>query len=378
MIHRMLSEDIKDVLANDNKIIVVYGARQVGKSTLIHSIIQDIGVKTAKANGDELAYHGVFTARNLGVMKEFIDDAKLLFIDEAQSIKNIGINLKILHDAMPEIKVIITGSSSIDLASDIKEPLTGRTQSYVLFPVALGELRTNKSKFEIRQELSQYLIYGMYPEILTTSTISKKILRLKELASAYLYKDVLMLANLRNNDKIFKLLQLLAYQIGQPVSVHELSNNLGLSSETVNHYIDLLEKSFVIFRLSGYSNNPRKEISKMNKIYFYDLGIRNTLIDNFQPLDQRIDKGQLFENFFIMEKIKKNSYQGDYSRYYFWRTYSGAEVDFIEAKDEKLIGYEVKANNKVGKAPKSWLENYKNSTFISINLDNYLQYLLTD
>lgn len=378
MIHRMLSEDIKDVLANDNKIIVVYGARQVGKSTLIHSIIQDIGVKTAKANGDELAYHGVFTARNLGVMKEFIDDAKLLFIDEAQSIKNIGINLKILHDAMPEIKVIITGSSSIDLASDIKEPLTGRTQSYVLFPVALGELRTNKSKFEIRQELSQYLIYGMYPEILTTSTISKKILRLKELASAYLYKDVLMLANLRNNDKIFKLLQLLAYQIGQPVSVHELSNNIGLSSETVNHYIDLLEKSFVIFRLSGYSNNPRKEISKMNKIYFYDLGIRNTLIDNFQPLDQRIDKGQLFENFFIMEKIKKNSYQGDYSRYYFWRTYSGAEVDFIEAKDEKLIGYEVKANNKVGKAPKSWLENYKNSTFISINLDNYLQYLLTD
>ncbi|MFZ1456050.1 MAG: DUF4143 domain-containing protein, partial [Saprospiraceae bacterium] len=249
---------------------------------------------------------------------------------------------------------------------------------YVLFPVALGELRTNKSKFEIRQELSQYLIYGMYPEILTTSTISKKILRLKELASAYLYKDVLMLANLRNNDKIFKLLQLLAYQIGQPVSVHELSNNLGLSSETVNHYIDLLEKSFVIFRLSGYSNNPRKEISKMNKIYFYDLGIRNTLIDNFQPLDQRIDKGQLFENFFIMEKIKKNSYQGDYSRYYFWRTYSGAVVDFIEANDEKLIGYEVKANNKVGKAPKSWLENYKNSTFISINLDNYLQYLLTD
>ena len=185
-----------------------------------------------------------------------------------------------------------------------------------------------------------------------------------------------MLSNVRNIDKIYKLLQLLAYQIGQPVSIHELANNLGLSSETVNHYIDLLEQSFVVFRLGGYSNNPRKEISKMNKIYFYDLGIRNSLIGNFQSLDLRMDKGQLFENFFIIEKIKKNCYDDDYSKYYFWRTYAGAEVDFIEAKDDKLVGYEIKAGKKLGKPPKSWLENYSNSTFNAINFDNFLDFIL--
>lgn len=309
-------------------------------------------------------------------MKDFADEAELLFIDEAQMIKDIGINLKILHDYQSKLKIIVTGSSSLDLASDIKEALTGRTASLSLYPISSGELRATKSKFELREELPFYMTYGMYPEILTTNSVSQKIQKLKELTSSYLLKDILMLANIRNSDKIYKLLQLLAYQIGQPVSINQHGNTLRLSSETVNHYIDLLEQSFVIFRLSGYSNNPRKEISKMNKIYFYDLGIRNALIDNFQPFDLRMDKGQMFENFFIIEKIKKNSYDKIYGSYHFWRTYGGAEVDFIEHRDSYLYGFEIKANRKISKAPTSWVKDYTNSSFTSVNLDNYLDFLV--
>jgi len=376
MIRRILSEEITRSLQEDHKIIVLYGARQVGKSTLIENVLDDLKSKVVTANGDELIYHEVFSSRNLSLMKDFVDGADVLYLDEAQRIKNVGINLKILHDALPALKIIITGSSSLDLASDVKEPLTGRTQSHILYPISLEELRTQYSRFELRQELDQYLCYGMYPEILMTTGGKQKIQRLRELASSYLYKDILMLTNIRNSDKLFKLLQLLAYQIGQPVSVHELARTLGLSSETVNHYIDLMEKSFVVFRLSGYSNNPRKEVSKMNKIYFYDLGIRNTLIDNFQSLDIRPDKGAVFENFFIMEKIKRSSYTNDYARHYFWRTYGGAEIDFIESRDNQLHGYEIKANRKSKNPPKSWIENYENSTFYSVHLENYLDFIL--
>lgn len=374
-IYRVLETQIIESIKNDKKIIVLYGPRQVGKTTLVKKIIDNLNYKTAYANGDEMIYHELFSSRDLKKMLDFVDDNELLFIDEAQNINEIGFSLKILFDHKPGLKIIITGSSSLDLAGKIKEPLTGRTLSFLLYPISLSEIRAMKSKFLINQEVSDFIIFGMYPEILKSETNSTKIARLRELASAYLYKDILMLTNIKNSDKIFKLLQLLSYQIGQPVSVHELSNSLSLSSETVNNYIDLLEKSYVVFRLSALNKNPRKELSKMNKIYFYDLGIRNALIDNFQPLNARIDKGQLFENFVISEKIKKNAYEQDYSRYYFWRTYGGAEIDFIESKDDFYTAFEIKYGLKNVKAPNSWIENYTNSEFHTINSENYLEYL---
>lgn len=263
----------------------------------------------------------------------------------------------------------------MELASGVKEPLTGRISSFLLFPISLTELKL--SKFEINRSLSDYLIYGLYPEIVSTSVINKKISRLKELASSYLYKDILTLSNIRNSDKIFKLLQLLAYQIGQPLSINELANSISLSNETVNRYLELLEKSYVIFRLSSLSRNPRKEILKMSKIYFYDTGIRNTLIDNFLPLENRNDKGQLFENFIIMERIKMNAYQSDYSRYYFWRSYGGGEIDFIESCDDKFFAFEIKSGTKLTKPPSSWMENYPNSEYQTVNSDNYLDFVLS-
>lgn len=374
-IYRVLETQIIESIKNDKKIIVLYGPRQVGKTTLVKKIIDKLNYKTASANGDEMIYHELFSSRDLKKMLDFVDDNELLFIDEAQNINEIGFSLKILFDHKPGLKIIITGSSSLDLAGKIKEPLTGRTMSFLLYPISLSEIRAMKSKFLINQDVSDFIIFGMYPEILKSETNSTKIARLRELASAYLYKDILMLTNIKNSDKIFKLLQLLSYQIGQPVSVHELSNSLSLSSETVNNYIDLLEKSYVVFRLSALNKNPRKELSKMNKIYFYDLGIRNALIDNFQPLNARIDKGQLFENFVISEKIKKNAYEQDYSRYYFWRTYGGAEIDFIESKDDFYTAFEIKYGLKNVKAPNSWIENYTNSEFHTINSENYLEYL---
>ncbi|MEZ4906396.1 MAG: ATP-binding protein [Saprospiraceae bacterium] len=376
MIPRLLQSSIYNAINNDKKIVILYGPRQVGKTTLINSLIEKLNIKTIKANGDELIYHDVFSTRDLKKMLDFIDDNELLFIDEAQNISEIGINLKILHDNNPQLKIIVSGSSSLDLADKIKEPLTGRSISYLLYPVSISEERQYRSKFDISQNLSDYLTFGMYPEIVSIESRQKKITRLKELASSYLYKDILVLSNIKNSDKIFKLLQLLAYQIGQPVSINELSNSLGLSSETVNYYIDLLEKSFVVYRLSALSNNPRKEISKMSKIFFYDIGIRNTLIDSFQDIEMRNDKGQIFENFIINERIKRNAYLEDYARYYYWRTYGGAEIDFIESKDDRYFAYEIKYRSKKIREPLSWSANYVNSEFKIINPDNFLEYVL--
>jgi predicted AAA+ superfamily ATPase len=375
MIDRILKNAIIESIESEHKVIVIYGPRQVGKTTLVNQLLKNYGGKVIRANGDEMIYHDLFSSRDLKKMQDFIDDSDLLFIDEAQNIKDIGINLKILHDKLPNLKIIITGSSSLELASGVKEPLTGRTSSFLLFPISLTELK--QSKFEINRSLSDCLIYGLYPEIVSTPVINKKISKLRELASSYLYKDILTLSNIRNSDKIFKLLQLLAHQIGQPVSINELAISLSLSSETVNRYLDLLEKTYVIFRFSSLSRNSRKEISKMSKIYFYDTGIRNTLIDNFQPLENRNDKGQLFENFIVMERIKMNAYRSDYSRYYFWRSYGGGEIDFIESRDDKYHAFEIKSGSKMTKAPPLWIENYPNSEYHTVNSDNYLDFVLS-
>jgi len=375
MIERILVKSITDTIQQSSKIVVIYGARQVGKTTLVQEILKQLPYKKISINADILKYNEVFASRDLNKMKEVIDQNELLFIDEAQNIKDIGINLKILHDHLPELKIIVTGSSSFELANHITEPLTGRTQTFQLFPISIQELRKSYTPFEIKENVSNYLLYGMYPEVIQTASVNGKIKLLYELTSAYLYKDVLQLTNIKHSDKIHKLLKLLASQIGNLISMNEIGNTLQMTNETVNHYIDILEKGFIIFRLSGYDGNIRKEITKMNKVYFYDLGIRNALIDSFNSLEIRQDTGALWENFILVERMKKNVYADLFNKKYFWRTYSGAEIDYVEVKDGTLHGYEIKWKNNKVKQPKSWLETYSNTTFRVINNENFIDFV---
>lgn len=375
-ISRTLEQKITDSLQSKREVVVLYGARQVGKTTLIHNVLHQLKLKTLFINGDEMEYHDVLNSRNKIRLQNLVSGYEVLFIDEAQQIENIGINIKILYDSLPELKIILSGSSSLDLANKVQEPLTGRTESYLLFPLSYQELTSLYNPYELDVQLQNYLVYGAYPKLLHLNSVEEKISMLRELTSAYLYKDILQLAQIKHSDKLQHLLKLLAFQIGNIISVHELSNQLKISSETVERYLDLLEKSFVILRLSGYSNNLRKEISKQRKIYFYDLGVRNMLINNFSHIDERQDIGALWENFILMERIKKMNYEGFNVNTYFWRTYTGAELDFVEEKNGKLNGYEFKWGNKTVKAPKTWLETYQNAEFELINRENYQQFIL--
>ena len=340
MFPRIIKSQIAQDLRETRKILILYGPRQVGKTTLVREVLKD-RPNVLSVNADLLAYNEVFSSRDLRKMQEVIGNKTTLFIDEAQNIKDIGINLKILHDEMPDLKIIATGSSSFELAEHIREPLTGRTKTYRLFPVSAEEIIQHSSVFEFKNQLESLLLYGAYPEILTTPGIADKIDRLNELSSAYLYKDILQLSGIKYADKIRKMLQMLALQIGSTVSLNEIGKALGMSHETVSNYIDLLEKGFVVFRLGGYSNNLRKEITKMNKIFFYDLGVRNNLINNFNPLGVRTDTGGLWENFLILERMKRIQYARQSVNTYFWRTYTGVEVDYVEEANGTLSGFEM-------------------------------------
>lgn len=376
MITRTIKDDIQRSLETVDKIILIFGARQVGKTTLIQEIIKTTDFNSLEINADEAKYIDVFSSRDLRKMMEVVGRHNLLFIDEAQNISNIGINLKILHDNQPNLKIIATGSSSFDLANKIIEPLTGRTRTYKLFPISMQELSNNCTPFELKERVEDFMLYGMYPDILNISYREEKIRTLRELATAYLYKDILQLSGIRYSDKIHKLLQLLALQIGNLVSLHELAKALEMSHETVSNYIDLLEKGFIVYRLSAYSKNMRKEITKMDKIYFYDLGIRNVLIENFSPLDLRQDKGQLWENFLITERLKKQQYRNIFFKAHFWRTYAGAEMDYVETEPNAIHGYEFKWKLKKRNAPLSWSQGYENTTFQQIHQDNFLDFVI--
>lgn len=375
MIPRMITTRLIETLMSQDKIIILYGPRQVGKTTLMRRILSEIPLRKLEINADQLSYIEVLSSRNLLKMKELIGDHELIFIDEAQNIPDIGINLKIIHDSLPQLKVIATGSSAFELANQVKEPLTGRTRTFRLYPISVQELLKLYTPFEVKQRLESFLLYGMYPEVLQLEGRIQKIEHLNELGAAYLYKDVLKLSNIKHPDKINKLLRMLALQVGSLVSLHELGQALEMSHNTVNDYIDILEKGFIIFRLSGFSRNLRKEITKMNKIYFYDLGIRNMLIGNFNALDSRTDVGPMWENFLLAERIKKMAYEPAFANIYFWRTYSGAELDYVEEAGGRLLGYEFKYNPRKTKAPASWLETYENASFQLVNRENFLDFV---
>ncbi|MFO8129765.1 MAG: ATP-binding protein, partial [Bacteroidales bacterium] len=299
----------------------------------------------------------------------------ILFIDEAQRIPDIGINLKIIHDNLPSVKILATGSSSFDLANKIKEPLTGRTSTHILYPIALSELAVHYNAFELQSKLEEYMIYGMYPVIFHHASGHSKEKYLRELTSAYLYKDVLELSSIKNNSKISSLLKMLALQIGSETSINELAINLKLSQETVASYIELLEKAFIIFRLGGFSRNLRKEVTKRNKIYFWDLGVRNCLVENFNGFGLRNDVGAMWENFIIAERLKHLEYTQNYLSSYFWRTYTGAEIDYVEEKGGALYAYEIKYKKARKSAPKTWVEQYGDN-YECITRDNFWEFVV--
>lgn len=357
-----------------NKVVVIYGPRRCGKTTLLNKFLEETKDKYILINGEDITVQKNLNSQSIEKLKSFAEN-KLLAIDEAQKIKNIGLNLKLIVDNIKGVKVIATGSSSFDLAKNIGEPLTGRKYTLKLFPLSQMEIGATENKFQTEANLENRLIYGSYPEIIMAGDNQVREKELKEIVGSYLYKDILELDGLKHSDKIVRLLQLLAFQIGKEVSFAELGSQLGMSKNTIERYLDLLEKAFVVIKLIGFSRNLREEISKNPRYYFYDNGIRNALINNFNLLDVRDDIGMLWENYIVMERIKKQEYSGIWANNYFWRTYDKKEIDFVEERGGKLCGYEIKWKEKKINAPKDWKNSYLNSEFKVISRNNYLEFI---
>jgi predicted AAA+ superfamily ATPase len=360
-----------------NKVLAIYGPRRVGKTSLLKHFLQKTNLNYLLVSGDNLKIQNILSSGDFDLIREFLAGYELLVIDEAQNIPNVGMGLKIIVDQIEQIKVIATGSSSFDLANQIGEPLVGRKKTLKLYPLSQLELKNRFNKFELRGLLAQFLIYGSYPEVITANNNAKRKEILIETAEAYLFKDILALENIQNPKLLLKLLKLLAFQLSSEVSLNELSRNLGIDVKTVIKYLDLLEKSFVIRSLSGFSRNLQKEISRKEKYYFLDLGIRNAVIANFNDLETRNDLGQLWENFLFIERIKRNQYLPSYANVYFWRTYDQKELDLIEEEGGSLRGYEFKwgTKKKTGKSTQEFLKTYSNSAVEIIDRDNYLDFL---
>lgn len=363
-------------LIEPGRVLVIYGPRQVGKTTLLQNFLSTTKKKYKLDSGDNIRTQQTLNSQDFSQIMEYIAGYELLAIDEAQNIPNIGMALKIIVDQRPDLFVIVTGSSSFDLSNQIGEPLTGRKRTITLFPIAQLELQQLYNQHELKENLEDFLIFGGYPDVVTASTRQKKITLLEELVDAYLLKDILALERVKGSKVLWDLVKLLAFQVGSEVSSSELGSQLGLDVKTVQRYIDLLEKSFVIFRLTGFSRNLRKEITKKHKYYFFDLGIRNAIIAQFNVLDQRNDIGSLWENFIVMERLKKRSYHNIYGNTYFWRTYSKQEIDLIEERDGMLYAYESKwSTKKALRPPALWLDTYPESTFNVITPKNYLDFV---
>lgn len=377
IIKRQAFNLIKQKLEN-NKVILLYGPRRVGKTTLLEEIIKNLKdkEKIKFVNGESLVIQNELSSQSIEKLRSFVGDASLLIIDEAQKIPNIGLNLKLIVDHVPKIKIIASGSASFSLAQKVGEPLTGRKKTVHLYPISVRELVDFKDLIYYKEIFEDHLIFGGYPELLTLKSKEKKREYLSELIDSYLFRDIFEIEQVKNPKKIKDLLALLAFQIGKEVSLSELANNLNLHVDTVYRYLDLMEKAFIIVNIRGFSRNLRKEISKTSRYYFYDNGVRNALINNFNPLNLRNDAGELWENYIVMERIKKQSYKPIFSNNYFWRTYDQKEIDWVEERDGKLFGYEIKWGGKKRKEPKLWRQTYKNAEFKVINQENYFDFIM--
>jgi len=358
-----------------NKVVMILGARRVGKTMLVKEILKKIDEPMLFLNGEDINVHDKLAIRSIENYKQLLGSRRLLYIDEAQKIPEIGLKLKLMVDEIENLKIIISGSSSFDIYKDVGEPLTGRKYSFNLFAVSEREYNQIEDNISRKDKLRERLIYGNYPELLHLPDQKDKIDYLNEMVSSYLLKDILVYENIKNSQKIFNLLRLIAFQIGGEVSLQELGNQLGISKNTVEKYLDLLSKVFILHKIEGFSRNHRKEITKNSRWYFLDNGIRNAVIANFNPIESRNDIGQLWENYMISERIKQQEYQRISSNNYFWRTYDQQEIDWIEEREGSLFAYEFKWKEGKVKTPTQWKSNYPDSQFEVINMNNFQNWI---
>ena len=376
-----IERDLKAVLDSKigkGKVLLLIGPRQVGKTTLLKNILTSISSekKVQFWNCDESNVRQFLSEANSAKLKSFVGNSDFIVIDEAQRVKDIGLTIKLLHDSFPNVQLAVTGSSSLDLSNSINEPLTGRKFEYNLFPFSTNELVNHTSMLEEMRLLKNRLVYGFYPDVVNNPGEEKEILT--NIVNSYLYKDVFEFQDIRKSSVIEKLVQALALQVGSEVSFNELGNLLGIDTVTVQRYVDLLEKAYVIFHIRSFSRNVRNELKKSIKIYFYDNGVRNSVISNFSPVELRSDIGALWENFLISERIKNNAYHNKHAKYYFWRTTQKQEIDFIEEVDQNLFAYEFKYNPKKvnSKCPVTFSNNYPNVPFDVITSENYMDFVV--
>lgn len=369
--------DNLDDYIKPGKALVIYGPRQVGKTTLVRNHLLHTSLKYRLDSGENLAVLEVLGSQDFAAIRRYVGDNELIVVDEAQQIAGIGMALKIIVDQFPQVRVIATGSSSFDLARNVGEPLVGRKTTLQLYPIAQLELlKQMGNQFDLMQQLEDYLIFGSYPDTINATSWQAKARYLTELVDSYLLKDILTLDKVKSPKALRDLLKLLALQVGNEVSLNELGGQLGWDFKTVGRYLDLLEQCFVIVRLGGFSRNLRSEVTRKSKYYFLDTGVRNGILQQFNTLDLRNDGGHLWENFLVVERMKYRAYTNRYANAYFWRTYGQQEVDLIEDYDGKLHGYEFKwSGTKAPKVPREWKATYPDATYEVINRTNYLDFV---
>lgn len=367
-------DNLESMLEN-GRALIIYGPRRVGKTTILKNYLKKTRLKYKLDVGENIRVQQVLSSQDFSKILPYAQDYELICLDEAQQIPNIGMGLKIIVDQLPDIKVIATGSSSFDLSHQIGEPLTGRKKTLILYPIAQLELTKLHTRYELKQRIEEFLIFGSYPQVIIAKSKQKKIEILNEIVSSYLLKDILSLEKVKGSKVLLDLLKLLAFQVGSEVSFNELSIKLNIDIKTVARYLDLLEKTFVIFRLSGFSRNLRSEITQKSKYFFLDNGIRNGVILQFNDLDTRDDVGKLWENFLVSERIKKQQYHHIFANNYFWRTHDQKEIDLVEEREGKLFTFEFKYGQRKEKIPKQFFETYPNSQIDIITQDNYLDFI---
>ena len=373
MIQRLLQKDIEEQLFK-GKAIVLMGSRQTGKTTLLRQIFENSD-DVLWLWGDDVDTQAMMENMTAARLYSLLGEKRVLVIDEAQRVKDIGLRMKVVTDQMPDVQLVATGSSSFELANRLNEPLTGRKWEYKLYPLSFGEMVAHHGLLTERRLLPHRLVYGYYPEVVTSSGNEQRVL--KELTDSYLYKDVLTLGQVKKSDKLVALMQALSYQVGSQVSYTELANTVGIDVKTVESYIDVLEKSYIIFRLPSFSRNMRNELKNSKKIYFYDNGIRNSLIANFSQVEMRTDVGALWENFIVSERQKYNDYTHRWCNRYFWRTREQKEIDYLEECDGVLSAFEFKYNpRKHTPLPKGFAENYKDASFKVVTPENMEEFIL--
>ena len=373
MIKRFLTDHIFANL-REGHVLTLFGARRTGKTVLMNAISKLLSEKKVLlVNGEDYDVANILSSQRQEILKNLVAGFDFLFIDEAQNIPNIGQNLKLLVDTQPQVAVFTTGSASFDLINQIGEPLTGRSRFFTLYPFSISEI--SEGYIGTFQMLPTLLIYGSYPQVVIETNLKEKRHILENIRNGYLLKDILQLENIKDSLFVMNLLRLIAFQIGNDVSYNELARNLNTTVKTIKRYLEILEKAFIIFRLGGFSRNLRKEISKSPRFYFWDNGIRNAVISNFNPLEIRGDTGKLWENFCISERVKKQKYLETFSNFYFWRTYDQQEIDLVEETDGRVSAYEFKWGDKDAKPPKAFKENYPDAGFQTINRINFLEFL---